>query len=299
MLGRVTVVGCGLIGGSIVKGLRARGQAASLCAVDRPDVLEAARSFVDEVGVVGSNEARELVARSDLVVLATPISAILESSIWVLDAIDARAVVTDTGSVKGAVVEAIVGHPRAGRFVAGHPMTGREVGGFEASSPGLFEGAQWFLVSAADAAATSPPSDPDALERAAGLASALGAAVVAINAADHDRAMAFVSHVPHLVASAVYEAAARAGALAQAGPGFRDLTRIAGGPISVWGDIFRANSGPIAEALDHVLAPLVALRDQLATGTEGAVEAAVKLLDQAQRARSASMRPGSSGSGRR
>jgi len=228
------------------------------------------------------------------VVLATPVSAIIESATWVLDAIDAGAVVTDTGSVKGAVLEGIVGHPRARRFVAGHPMTGREIGGFEASSPGLFEGAQWFLVSAADAA-----PDADALERAARLASTLGAAVVAMNAADHDRAMAFVSHAPQLVASAMYEAAARAGALAQAGPGFRDVTRIAGGPISVWADIFRANSGPIAEALDQVLAPLVALREQLAAGTHGTIEPAVKLLEQVQRARSAAGRSDPSGSGRR
>jgi prephenate dehydrogenase len=178
-------------------------------------------------------------------------------------------------------------------------MTGREVGGFEASSPGLFEGAQWFLASGADAAAASPPSDADALETAAALASTLGATVVAVNAADHDRAMAFVSHVPQLIASAVYEAAARAGVLAYAGPGFRDVTRIAGGPISVWGDIFRANSEPIAKALDQVLAPLVALCDGLAAGADGAVEPAVKLLEQAQRARAAASRSDPSGSGRR
>jgi prephenate dehydrogenase len=293
MFGRVTVVGCGLIGGSIVKGLRARGQASSLCAVDRPDVLAAARSFVDEVGVAGSNEARDLVARSDLVVLATPISAIVECATWVLDAIDARAVVTDTGSVKGAVLEAVAGHSRRGRFVAGHPMTGREVGGFEASSAGLFEGAQWFLVSAANAAAS--PSDADASNRATALAAALGAAVVTLSAEEHDRAMAFVSHAPQLVASAVYEAAASAGVIAQGGPGFRDVTRIAGGPIPVWGDIFRANGEAIAHALARIVEPLIALRDQFAAG--GGSEPAVKLLEQAARARAAG-RPATTGSGR-
>jgi len=291
MLGRVTVVGCGLIGGSIVKGLKARAQTKHVAAIDRPEVLAAAQSFVDESAAIGSIEASAIVARSDVVVLAAPVGAIVESLGWALDTIPAGGVVTDTGSVKGAIVAATRGQRRARRMVPGHPMAGREIGGFEASSAGLFEGARWFIASPSDDEPIVYETDVDAVERVIALARALGATPTAIGASAHDRAMAYVSHVPHLVASAVFEAAARAGALAEAGPGFRDTTRIAGAPSSVWRDIFRANQAEIGRALDEMIAPLVAVRDKLQRGDADAVESAIELLDQARRSKGAVSTP--------
>jgi len=109
---------------------------------------------------------------------------------------------------------------------------------------------------------------------------------VTLDADAHDRAMAYVSHVPQLIASALYGVAARAGVLGEAGPGFRDLTRIAGGPPPVWRDIFESNRQEIAAALGNILEPLVDFRNKLAAGDEKALDAAIALLERAHVAKS-------------
>src|SRR6185295_20141108 len=101
------------------------------------------------------------------------------------------------------------------------------------------------------------------LDRATALAEAVGAEPTPIAAAAHDRAMAYVSHAPQLVASAVYAVAARAGVIGEAGPGFRDVTRISGAPASTWRDIFETNRDALCVALGEFLEPLVELRRRL------------------------------------
>jgi prephenate dehydrogenase len=280
-LRQVTVIGCGLIGGSLVKALRARGAVARLSAIDRPDVLRAARSYLDDDADAGSTKATSLVASSDLVILAMPIGAIISSLDWVLASIPKGGVVTDTGSVKRPIVAAAKLNANAASFVAGHPMAGREVGGFEASSADLFEKARWFLVRDAG----TDGRDRQSVDRVVALAKAVGAEPMEIEAGAHDRAMAYVSHAPQLVASAVYSVAARAGVLDQAGPGFRDVTRISGGPASTWRDIFDANRDELASALGEILEPLVELRRRLVEGDATAIASAVALLDEAHAAK--------------
>jgi prephenate dehydrogenase len=281
MLGRVAVVGCGLIGGSIVQGLRKTGRARRLSAVDHPPVLSAARAYLDAAAEPGSAEARELVRDADLVVLAVPVFAIIQSLEWVLGAVGDDTVVTDTGSVKKPILAAARSHPRGARFVAGHPMAGRETGGFESASGELFEGSRWFVVSELEGATT----EDRARDRVVALAQALGAEPRMIGAEAHDRAMAYVSHVPQLIASALYGVASGAGVLGEAGPGFRDATRIAGGPPSMWRDIFQSNRREIAAALTQLLEPLVELRDRLAAGDDRAIDAAIALLERAHQAK--------------
>jgi len=282
ILGKVTVIGCGLIGGSLVKALRARGGAASVSAVDGAEVLKKADPWLDSWAEAGSAEAKALVAGSDLVVLAVPIGAIIGSLGWVLTTVQKGAVVTDTGSVKKPIVAAARAHGNAAAFVAGHPMAGREVGGFDASSPDLFDRARWFLVADDERPAGSSSAS---LDRATALAEAVGAEPTPIAAAAHDRAMAYVSHAPQLVASAVYAVAARAGVIGEAGPGFRDVTRISGAPASTWRDIFETNRDALCVALGEFLEPLVELRRRLAVGDEGAIAAALALLDEAHAAK--------------
>jgi prephenate dehydrogenase len=294
MLGRVTVIGCGLIGGSLVKRLRDRHEAVRVSAIDRQEVLDAARAYLDDGATPGAPAAVALVADSDLVVLATPTSTIVRDIGWVLDAVGPDAVVTDTGSVKQPIVEAAARQQRAERFVGGHPMAGREIGGFDASSPGLFEGTRWFIVAGTSlegATERSPDSTvrmtySDAMARVVELVGAVGAEPIFVEADAHDRAMAYVSHVPQLLASALYAVAARAGVLGQAGAGFRDVTRIAGGPRAMWRDIFEANRQKIATALGDVVDPLVRVRDALAQDGEAGLSAALDLLEQAYLARS-------------
>ena len=294
MLGRVTIVGCGLIGGSLVKRLRERKSATRISAVDTEEVLAKARPYLDEVATPGSPSKVALVADSDLVVLATPVGCIARDLGWALEAVGPDAVVTDTGSVKRAIVELAARHERGARFVGGHPMAGREVGGFDAASADLFEGARWLIVpppavigASAEVGATVRFTHSDALARVVELVGAVGAEPIFVEPDAHDRAMAYVSHAPQLIASAIYRAAARAGAISDAGPGFRDVTRIAGGPRAMWNDIIASNRSKIAAALEEVLDPLIRVRDALLQEGEGGLLAALELLEQAQTARNA------------
>ncbi|HMJ56276.1 MAG TPA: prephenate dehydrogenase dimerization domain-containing protein, partial [Polyangiaceae bacterium] len=180
------------------------------------------------------------------------------------------------------------------RFVGGHPMAGREVGGFEASSSGLFEQTSWFVTQRGQDAADSgagpvPKTDPRALPRALDLARVVGADPTIVDADAHDRAMAYVSHTPQLLASALYGVAARAGVLREAGSGFRDVTRIAGGSSSMWRDIFAANREQIAAALGEILEPLVRAQEALVAGDEAGLLAVLRLLEDAQAARRATL----------
>ena len=285
MLGRVTVIGCGLIGGSLVKSLRAKSTAAAVHVVDREDVLASVGPYVDRSATPGAPAALEMVAESDMVVLAAPVASIVTDLAWVLDTIEPRAVVTDTGSVKVAMWEAIARHEKRSRFVGGHPMTGREVGGFASAAPNLFELAHWFIVEGPSAGRRV--ADDDAVARVTELVGALGARPVAVDAEAHDRAMAYVSHIPQLVASALYGVAVQAGVIDAAGPGFRDMTRIAGGPATMWHDVFDANRRVIAAAMADILDSLLRARDGLAAGGEGGLAIALGLLEAAQSAKNA------------
>jgi prephenate dehydrogenase len=247
--------------------------------------LEEAREWLDAGAEPGTDDAGRLIQSADLVVLAAPVGAIDAMLPKVLGEAGPQAAITDCGSVKQPIVAGIATHPQRSRFVAGHPMAGREIGGFAAASSGLFEGARWYLVREGAA--------PDAFDRASALARVLGAAVVEVGAEEHDRAMAYVSHLPQLVASALVDIAAAASALADAGPGFRDTTRIAGGPDAVWSDIFRANACEVAKAMDELVSSLSAARDELvAYGRQGdrsaTLDRTMTILERARRARGSS-----------
>ena len=141
-------------------------------------------------------------------------------------------------------------------------MAGSEQAGLDGADPDLFAGATWVLTPTAD-------TDPDAFARLQAVVTSLGADVVALSPADHDRLVAVVSHVPHLVAATLMNAAAEdaeedAALLRLAAGGFRDMTRVAAGQPGIWPDVCADNAGAIVAALDHVLADLTAMRDQVA-----------------------------------
>lgn len=281
MIGRVAIVGCGLIGGSLVKALRERKAAGAISAVDREAVLADAGPFLDDAAAPESEHASRLVCEADIVVLAMPVGAIVSQLRHILDLVRADGVVTDTGSVKHAMLARAASHPRAARYLPGHPMAGREIGGFGASSATLFEGTRWYVVP--DAAA------PGVEERTVDLITAVGATPVVISAEEHDRAMAYVSHTPQLVASALIALAKRAGALGDAGPGFRDTTRIAGGPTAVWRDILWENRAPVARSLRELVEILANAASQLsqtgASADSPSIDPLIALLEEAALAR--------------
>src|SRR5690242_8325777 len=128
MWDRITVVGCGLIGGSLVRALRARKPGLRIGAIDSEEVLAAARPLLDDVAPRGTKDAMRLVEQAEIVVLATPVSDIVGAIGPFLERIRPDGVVTDTGSVKRAMLAAAAGATRGERFVGGHPMSGREVG---------------------------------------------------------------------------------------------------------------------------------------------------------------------------
>jgi prephenate dehydrogenase len=229
----VGVVGLGQLGGSL---------AAALAASGRPvtgwDVDPAAR---DAAAARGVQISREL---TGVVVLAVPLPALATA----LDelAIDPDATVTDVGSVKVPVLETL-GVAYGSRFVGGHPMAGTERSGHEATDPGLFAGARW-------AVCLDPGTDLRRWLRVAEVALAVGAEVVPVTSAEHDDAVAAVSHVSHLLAAALAAAAGGAGplALGLAAGSFRDGTRVAGSDPEFVTAMVEGNAGPTAAALGRV-----------------------------------------------
>jgi len=239
---RVAIVGLGLIGGSIALRVRREWPEATLVGVDPGDAASRAQAkrVVDEV----RGSVRDL-GDADLIVLAAPVPAIVNLLAEIGDA-RLRAIVTDVGSTKRQVAEAAT---RAGlpRFVGGHPMAGAERGGFEHASADLFDGRPWILV-----AEGQPATDQDGRERLEQFVARLGATPRRLSAAEHDRAIAYVSHLPQLLAVALMNTVAAGcgpDGLAAAGPALREMTRLAASPPELWRGIMATNGDFIAEAL--------------------------------------------------
>ena len=249
---RATIVGTGLIGGSVGIALRGRGWHVSGTDAD-PGV--AARAVE-----LGALTAEGIDRRADLVVVATPVHAaagiigeILASDQW-----NPEVIVTDVGSVKGPLVAAI-DHPR---FVGGHPMAGSEQVGVEGASGDLFVGATWVLTPTAT-------TDSDAYALVRNVLAEMGADVVALAPSQHDSLVAVVSHVPHLTAATLMDLAAGLGQehavlLQLAAGGFRDMTRIAAGQPSIWPDICDDNAEAIVATMDLLIEALAAMRRRVA-----------------------------------
>jgi prephenate dehydrogenase len=255
--GRIGIVGLGLVGGSIALAARRLWPRALVVGVDRNDVLEAAQRLhaidvaADDLGML-----KEV----GLVVLAAPVGENIRLVGELADAVDGEAVVTDVGSTKQAIVAAAGTLPPRLTFVGGHPLAGAAHGGIAHASAELFRGRPWVLTPAEAGAGNA------ALARVETFVRALGAHPVVMSPADHDRLVAWTSHLPQLAASAlmavVGEAVSDEG-LALAGPGLRDTTRLASSPARVWADICRTNGAAVREALDSLVALLGELRDRL------------------------------------
>jgi prephenate dehydrogenase len=271
----VVVVGLGLLGGSFALALRKLDAAARISAVDRPSVLDrpaaqrAAQELIDAADVGAVNAAVET---ADFVLLATPVTTIVS----LLPELVSRArIVTDCGSTKRVIARAVDGSPRRGRFVPGHPMAGAPEGGIDLARPELFRGRRWILC--------PEKSDADAVDVVAGLVTRLGAVVVRLSAAEHDRAVALTSHVTQLVASALAAVALESGAEPAVGPAFERTTQAAGGPEQIWDDILATNADAVAAALGEIAAELEQARAGLAQVPPD-TRPAMQLLGRARRA---------------
>jgi prephenate dehydrogenase len=241
----VAVVGLGLVGGSLARALRAQGY--PVLGVDRPAVVSRARRAR---AISAAASLAEAVSGADVVVLAAPPAANLRLLRRVTAVARPGRVITDVGSVKGPIVDEA---RRLGlkAFTGGHPMAGAERAGFAASRADLFQGCRWILTPAPGARV------PATLRR---LVRDVGATAVVMNAEEHDRVVAFLSHVPQLVAWALL-AAAQGDPVARrhralAGPGYRDMTRLARSPRALWRQILGQNRAAVARALRLLKAEL-------------------------------------------
>jgi prephenate dehydrogenase len=244
MTRRAQVVGTGLIGGSIGLALKAQGW--HVTATDRDDAKAARALELGAIDAVGEDPEAELTF------VATPVGGVAAA------AAGRPGVVTDVGSVKAAIVDA-VGSPT---FVGGHPMAGSEQEGVDGSRADLFQGAVWVLTPV-------ETTDPAAHALVRSAVSSFGADVVELPPDRHDALVAVVSHVPHLTAVSLMGLAAErseehAALLRLAAGGFRDMTRIAAGHPGIWPDICAENKAAITDVLGRLIDELSAMRDRVA-----------------------------------
>ncbi len=251
------VVGLGLIGGSVARELAARG--VRVLGADRDAAC--VRAAVEE-GVVAAalGDGLEGIEEADLVVLAVPVAAAGEVLRDVArHAINAR-LVTDVGSTKRGAVAAAEAAGLGARFVGAHPLAGDHRSGWEASRVGLFDGAPVFLTPTSSTSA-------DAMSLARGLWTAMGGRVNAMSAEEHDRALAWSSHLPQAVGTSLARALRSAGVPRdQLGPGGRDSTRLAGSSVEMWVGVALENADELSAALRAVEGEIASLRAALEAG---------------------------------
>lgn len=254
---RVAVVGVGLIGGSVGMAARRRLGAHVVGWNRSPAVLRVAleRGAIDEA-VTSIDE----IGAADIAIAGVAVDALPDVVRTLCDALP-DAVVTDVGSTKGALVGAI----ESASFIGGHPLAGAEATGVAHARADLFDGATWYL--------TPREATPGFLyERLARFVAGLGAVPTAIAPGDHDRLMAAVSHLPHVVANLlVAQAAAALGGetLPATGPSFRDATRVAGSNPELWAQIYTANRAALGGQIDDLVRRLGEVRGLLdASGGE-------------------------------
>lgn len=258
---QITILGTGLLGGSIGLGLRARGWKGRIVGFSRRHTtLQTAQQLgcIDHIALDFPHAIRD----SQLVILATPISAFESLISQLAQQHDGNRVITDVGSTKQYVIElARRSFPPAmfRRFVGSHPMAGAETNGPQAARAELFANKPCLLTPDSD-------TNPHAVELVQSLWRTLGMRIQVLTAEEHDRIVARISHLPHAVAATLMQLAAEEGGLNAASTGFKDTTRVAGGEPQVWTDIFSTNRQAVLASLDAYLIRLQNFRQLLESG---------------------------------
>ena len=258
---KVAIIGLGLIGGSIALAVRQHWPSSLVIGLDRTEVLEKAM-VLHAIDVAADDPV--VIAEADLVILAAPVEQNIERMGELDRYVTTPAVVTDVGSTKRTTVEAARTLPSRFTFVGGHPLGGAPRGGIEYARPDLFVDRPWLFTPEGDDAAA-------VVERLSRFVQELGAKPEIVDPAEHDRLLAFISHLPQLTASAlmhVVGTTARERGLALTGRGLFDATRLASSPANIWRDICRSNADVIGNALDDLIRELEALRKGLTSGGE-------------------------------
>ena len=271
---RIAVIGLGLMGGSLARALHARG--VRVLGYDR-DGTQLDAAMREHVVHEALDSSLEGLASAEVVILALPVDATIAMLGCLTPHVRSARLVMDVASTKRSIIVAAEAAGLGPRYVGAHPLTGSHRSGWGASRASLFEDARIFLC-------PTPSTTTPTLALAESLWRELRAGVEVLDATVHDEQMAWRSHLPHLLSSALALTLRDAGVRRSSlGPGGRDMTRLAGGSATMWGPIVSDNAAPIAEALEACETRLRAFRVALASGDTGEarryLETAVEWFD--------------------
>jgi prephenate dehydrogenase len=263
---QITIIGTGLIGGSLALALRKKKFAGRIVGCDREAALEKARDrgAIDD----GISNPADAIHGSDVVVLATPVLAIVDLISRLGPVLPTQALLTDVGSTKSAIMDRaqkVFGKSAAKKFLPGHPMAGKELSGVDFADPDLFQKAVWFFTPLPE-----QNLNDGIFAEFCGWIDAIGARIAMMPADEHDRLCAWISHVPQMISTAlaaalVEEFGAEAPLLPAGGRALQEMTRISASPYSMWRDVAISNKANLEKALWKVEQRLAHIRENLAT----------------------------------
>jgi prephenate dehydrogenase len=280
LFNQLGVIGCGLMGGSFALAMRHGGLVRRVAGYSKsPSTTERAR----RMGVIDvvAESALQAVSGSDIVLIAVPVSASEATFKAIRHLVEPHVLVMDVGSTKRDVVDAArrVLRERLPSFVPAHPIAGKETAGVEHADAQLYNGRKVILTPLAQ-------TNPDHVRRATDAWSGIGAQVLCMTPENHDAAFAAVSHLPHLLAFAYFNAVSQQPAgrdyLSLAGPGFRDFTRIAASDPSVWRDILSSNREEVLRQLEQVRRALDTFEGVMRSGDSATLEHLIRLASDAR-----------------
>lgn len=278
LVDNVLIVGVGLIGGSIAKAAMANGVCNRVIGIGRCN--DRLGQAVD-AGVIHeySTNVKDVVARCSLIVICTPVDQIVEDVIRAAQHASVETVITDVGSVKEKICSELEGRlPESITFIGSHPLAGSEKSGFEAAEHDLFVGRTTVVTPLEESG-----SQESAIDLLTSFWEQLGSVVIQMNPADHDQALGFTSHLPHLVASALASSVSP-DLLPLAATGFQDTTRIAAGDPTLWAGILESNREQVLQAIDEFQLHLQQFRQAI---NECDTEMLIRLLSEAKTIRDA------------
>lgn len=257
----VTIIGLGLMGGSLGLALVKAGYMVSGWDQNTEIIEEAYQT-----GAINRkpHDLKDAVAKASVIFIATPVESIAAKVKECLTFVRPGTVFTDLGSIKTKVLEAVFQFlPASQYFVAGHPMTGSEQQGISAADPFLFQNAAYLIIE-------DPRTPSKAADLVIKLVESVGAQIIRLTAADHDRIVGMVSHLPHLIAATLAKTAGDVeksfpGTLSLAAGGFRDTTRVALGSPELWREIILGNLDQVLKAIDNFQNELTLLKEILAS----------------------------------
>lgn len=252
--GTVCIIGPGLIGGSIGLGLKKRNLTKTVIGVGHraSSIENALKMHAIDIGILNPEEA---VKDADIVILATSVNQIIDTAKKVIPFMKSNAILTDVGSTKHYIVQQITHTIREDiSFVGAHPIAGSEQRGVEFASPDLFTGCNCII--------TFSNKSPKGLETISSLWQLLGAKILYLTAEQHDETLAYVSHLPHLIASCLVNSIKQEH-LVYGASGLRDTTRVASGDPELWINIFDQNRENVIKSIDQFMAELAGFKSDL------------------------------------